>query len=208
MSQTADQTTPDRPARRAIRRVPAIIAAAAAAVLLVVVLVAVGAFGGWFSGGSDRNIRITEGPVAISAAVPGDLGITVVDAVEDGACGHVFYGFAGDLSIEMHATGCDDLDTQPLNGRHGAYRSLDDVEEPLDVEQVETPIGPAQVFVQTYAECTNFCRDFDEPVAIVALDDPVDEAYPTLVVRSDRGALSRDRLTEILGALRSLKSDG
>jgi hypothetical protein len=87
------------------------------------------------------------------------------------------------------------------NGQHGLYRTLEDVPEPEAVDTTTTALGEATVFVQEYFECTNECERWDEPVAIITLDDPVDPAYPTLVLRGEQDRLARSELEEILGAL-------
>ena len=61
------------------------------------------------------------------------------------------------------------------------------------------------VFTQTYSECTNYCRDWDEPVAIITLDEPATAAYGSVVIRGDKGEISRDELVEILESLRPLE---
>jgi hypothetical protein len=57
------------------------------------------------------------------------------------------------------------------------------------------------VFVQEYVECTNSRDRWDEPVAIVTVDAPVDAAYPTLVVRGEKDLVSRAEVEEIVATL-------
>ena len=57
------------------------------------------------------------------------------------------------------------------------------------------------VFGQRYFECTNSCRNFVEPVAIITVDEPVDPGYPTLVLISTKGELSREAFTGIVRTL-------
>jgi hypothetical protein len=100
------------------------------------------------------------------------------------------------VTIELVPVDCDDDDDSIGNGWHGLYRTIDDVPEPIGVEHVETPIGAAVVFDQEYYECTNQCDDFLDRVAIVTLDDPADQRYPTVVIRDDAGQLDAGMLDE------------
>lgn len=86
------------------------------------------------------------------------------------------------------------------NGRHGVYRSADDIpaKERKDAEEVETPLGPALVFSHRYYECTQSCEDWTEPVAVIALEKPADPDFPTLVVMSQKGGLDQDALTDLI----------
>ncbi|GAA3651320.1 hypothetical protein [Microbacterium marinilacus] len=180
-------------------------------VLLVVLsLVLPALLGGrlWVSSG--RHVEISDPRFAIDLRVPDRLTITRVSARPDAdGCATARYSFGSDLTLEAHSSACAGLEQGPrANGSHGVYVSLEDVAEPREAAEVQTRLGPAQVFVQQYTECTNLCRDFEEPVAIISLDDPDDASYPSLVLRSDRGELSRDELTEIVTSLRALEGDG
>lgn len=88
-----------------------------------------------------------------------------------------------------------------LNGRHGVYTSIEDVPEPIDVRTVRTEIGQATVFSQEYVECTNSCTTTVEPVAIIAVRDPVDPDYPVLMLRGDGDTIDREALEEALGSI-------
>ena len=142
-----------------------------------------------------------------SVRVPDTWGIGA--AREDAACDSVYYRFDdlpdgwGRMRVEAVPTDCEvaEANSSIGNGQHGLYRTLEDVPEPEDVDTMTTALGEAAVFVQEYFECTNECERWDEPVAIITLDDPVDPAYPTLVLRGEQDRLSRGDLEEILGAL-------
>ena len=110
----------------------------------------------------------------------------------------------GNLVFEAVARDCHPEDNdRVINGYHGTYRTLDDVEDPTDVAHVDTDgLGDAVVFTQHYAEYTNFTSDWDEPVAIVTLDAPESADYPTLVVRSEKAELSRADFTEVVRSMR------
>ena len=173
--------------------------------LVLVALLVFGVPGGAAS--SDRDITIDDEHVAVKLTVPGDLAIDWVSSNPDAGtdCRRVRYEFVRDLVIEAVATDCAvGAEQEIMNGGHGVYRTLEDVPDPVEVDEVGTGAGTAQVFVQRYEEYTNESNAWDEPVAIVTLDDPADAAFPTLVLRSDRAALSREEFTEIVASLSSL----
>lgn len=178
-------------------------------VLALVALLALGVFSGHAS--SDHAVPIDGEHLSVEVTVPSDLAIDEVAAHPatgfDPDCRGVRYEFGGDLTIEAFAADCavEEASQQIMNGDHGVYRTIEDVPEPVDVEEVSTWAGPAQVFVQHYAEHTNVSDSWDEPVAIVALDDPVDADFPTVVLRSDKGAFSREEFTEIVASLSDIE---
>ncbi|HIY66066.1 MAG TPA: hypothetical protein H9830_07300 [Candidatus Agrococcus pullicola] len=154
----------------------------------------------------DRRVTIVDETLAVELRVPDRLAITRVSADTSGdGCSLVRYSFEQRLAIESYSTACELSGADRiLNGRHGEYRTIDDVEDPRDVEEVATDLGSAKLFVQEYTECTNYCRDFEEPVAIIELDEPADASHPSLVLQAYKGDISRDELREILSTLRAL----
>lgn len=158
----------------------------------------------WVS--QDRRVTISDETLAVELRVPDRLAITRVSADTSGdGCSLVRYSFGQSLAIESYSTACELAESDRiLNGHHGEYRTIDDVEDPRDIEEVATDLGPATLFVQEYTECTNYCRDFEEPVAIIELDEPVDPAYPSIVLQAYKGDISRDGLREVLTTLRAL----
>lgn len=172
--------------------------------LLVIVVVF---FVGRMMAADGQRISLRDDVLEVEFRVPDGFGITTVQTrPADGECSKIRYGFGAQLTVESIGSGCELSDpTRIFNGHHGDYRSIDDVAEPRDTDEIDTPIGSAVVFTQTYSECTNYCRDWDEPVAIIALDDPVSEAHGSVVVRGDKAEISRDELVEILESLRPLE---
>lgn len=154
----------------------------------------------------DRRVSIVDDTIAVELRVPDDLAITRVSADTTGdGCSLVRYSFGQSLAVESYASECELSGADRiLNGHHGEYRTIDDVEDPHGVEEISTSLGPATLFVQDYTECTNYCRDFEEPVAIIELDDPVDASHPSFVLQAYKGDISRDELREILTTLRPL----
>lgn len=105
-----------------------------------------------------------------------------------------FQGVSNDCNFENRAPG---------NGNHGSYPSIDDARaggsangRHLESVHVDTPIGPAEVFLQSYYECTNSCQTYTEPVAIIALTQPTGARYPSITVYSNKGRLTEDQLTD------------
>lgn len=164
---------------------------------------------GSLSDSSERTISIDTEHLAVELTVPGDLAITRVDVGPGWAhqfdCRAIRYEL-GRLTVEAFQADCEiDAAQQIINGWHGAYRTLDDVPEPVDVVDIATGAGPAEVFVQSYAEYTNSSNFWEEPVAIVTLDEPVDADFPNLVLRSDKAELSREELTEVVASLSAIE---
>jgi hypothetical protein len=178
------------------------------ALVALAVVVPLSACDGSISVGGDddtHRLEVRGAHTAFDLEVPQDWGIT--DVSEAGACGSVSYDVAEDgatrLVIEAVPTACAEAgeNGQIGNGQHGIYRTVDDIPDPQDSEAVETALGSATVVTQEYFECTNSCDNWDEPVAIVTLDAPVDAGYPTLVVRGEKDQVSRADFEEIVATL-------
>ena len=204
-----DALAPRRPRGRPL--VITLVVAAVVIVALVLALLLARALG-FFVGGSENRIRIDDGHLSIELAVREGLGVDAIRTDTGGedaaACPRLFYALQDELTIEAVSAQCsaDLLGGDPLmNGDHGTYRSIDDVADPIDPARMSTPIGEAEVFEQQYSEHTNFSRDWTEPVAIVTLAAPADDEFSSLVIRSDKGSLSRAELVEVLESLRALE---
>lgn len=146
------------------------------------------------------RVTVRDDHIAFDIKVPEGTAISTID-VEDETegCARVSYTLNDHgLVVEAVSRTCRVPDEQISNGHHGVYRTLKDVPEPSKVATVRTWLGPAKVFTQSYSEHTNVSNSWDEPVAIVTLDDPVDADYPTLVVRSDKAALTREEFTHVV----------
>lgn len=89
---------------------------------------------------------------------------------------------------------------RPGNGRHGVYRTTADIpaERRSGAVTVHTALGQATAFNQPYYECTNSCKNYSEPVAVIALEHPGDPAFQTLTAYSEKGTIGLDRLTALL----------
>jgi hypothetical protein len=143
-------------------------------------------------------LRIDTDHVAFVIDHDGSLSVSEMrDPSRDPGCGTATAFFSGKLDLRIEAVPTDCALAGPIEpggGEHGRYRTLDDVADPLDVEDVDTALGPAVIFTQRY-------DDVEEALAIVTLDDPVDPDYPTLVIRSDEGGFGRDELRAMLATL-------
>ncbi|MFB9410422.1 hypothetical protein [Dactylosporangium matsuzakiense] len=87
---------------------------------------------------------------------------------------------------------------RPGNGNHGLYRSALDIPADRQTGTVATPLGAATTFEQPYYECTNSCRHFTEPVAVIALDKPAHPRVTALTVYSEQGTLDLDGLRALI----------
>ncbi|ASR36102.1 hypothetical protein BAY61_15035 [Prauserella marina] len=154
------------------------------------------------SASEERPVRISGDHVAFTVVAGAPLTGVHESGWPSADCPGVGYEFAGgDLVVEAFPPECERKTDRVGNGHHGYYRSLSDVPQPVDVQRVKTGIGEAEVFTQEYFECTNSCSDWQEPVAIVTLDDPVDGDYPALVVRGVKDAIDTDALVAVLRTL-------
>ncbi|GAA4909311.1 hypothetical protein LX16_2903 [Stackebrandtia albiflava] len=174
-------------------------------VLLFVGLTALGFPGSGFLGaaGSPETVDITvrDDDVAFVLEVPEGVGIDSIAAGPDwDGCERIGYGFDGaGLVVEAVSRHCDpDPSQQIINGDHGTYRTVRDVPEPLGLTRVDTYAGPADVFTQIYTEYTNTTTEYEEPVAIVTFDLPVNPDYPTLVIRSSQGGMDIEEFTTLV----------
>lgn len=163
---------------------------------------------------SEQRITLDDDHLSLSMNVPAGMGITSVTREgfgDEPQCATVQYRLGSELALESFASSCEATDGESSdndtlrNGYHGKYRTMDDVTDPIDVTSVDTPLGPAHVFSQKYEEHTNLSRTWEEPAAIVELSDPADPEFSSLVIRSDREALSRDDVVEILDSLRDVQ---
>jgi hypothetical protein len=143
-------------------------------------------------------LRIDTDQVAFVIDHDGSLSVSEMrDPSRDPGCGTTTAFFSGTLDLRIEAVPTDCALAGPIDpgdGEHGRYRTIDDVADPIDVEDVDTALGPAVLFAQHY-------DDAEEALAIVTLDDPVDPNYPTLVIRSDDGDFGRDELRAMLATL-------
>ncbi|WP_189132247.1 hypothetical protein [Wenjunlia tyrosinilytica] len=105
-------------------------------------------------------------------------------------------------SFQVFAKSCEPTrdNDKPGNGYHGVYRSPEDIPADLrgSAERVPTAIGSALVFDQRYYECTNSCRTWTEPVAVIDLTHPADASHPALVVISPQGRLGHAELAALI----------
>ncbi|MFC0602615.1 hypothetical protein [Streptomyces palmae] len=97
-----------------------------------------------------------------------------------------------------------EVNLKPPNGRHPHYRTAADI--PADVDKsartVRTALGPARVFTQKYTVCTQDCRSYDEPFAVITLDKPEDPHHPALMFTSESGISESDLVRVITPDLR------
>jgi hypothetical protein len=107
----------------------------------------------------------------------------------------------GGAELVAYATSCAPGDNaRPGNGRHGVYRTTADI--PADRRSgavtVHTALGEATAFDQQYYECTNSCKTYTEPVAVITLTHPTNPAFQTLTAFSAKGSIGLDRLSALL----------
>lgn len=180
-------------------------AACGALLLFAVVAAGIGLVGSLSFGDDVWEVTVETETVAFQLGLPRDEGISDITTPDDAQeCPMFFAGLSDVLSVSAVGRSCpieEGANRQIGNGDHGTYRTMADVPDPLEVTEVSTDLGPAHVFEQEYFECTNFCDEWNEPVAIVELDHPVDPEFSTLVLRSSKAELSRSEFTEVVESL-------
>ncbi len=170
--------------------------------MIVTILGVLGAFGGLWPGRSSPTTRLSvvDDRIAFEIKVPSGTMITRFYSGARRECAiaevdfseHGLRAYAAARTCDIPARG------RTGNGHHGLYRTIADVAAPKTVQRVETWLGPADVFSQDYYECTNACRNYTEPVAIVMLQQPVNPDFPTLVLISTKGELARPDFTRLV----------
>lgn len=146
-------------------------------------------------------IDVADGRLAITLALPDEH--PVVNAGEHDfafgpSCITPYWQLAGGIDIEAWPAGCDPANSEPGNGEHGHYRSAADAPSPIDPIAIDTVLGPAEVFGQTYYECTNSCTEWELDIAVITLSEPVSDEYPTLTVIGTVENLTRADLLALL----------
>lgn len=120
------------------------------------------------------------------------------DLTGDGSCVSPLWQLAGGINIEAWPASCDPANSEPGNGSFGHYRTPADAPTPVDPIEVDTVLGPAEVFGQIYFECTNSCEEWELDVAVITLSEPVDDEYPTLTVIGTVESYTREDLLALL----------
>ncbi|KUJ67003.1 hypothetical protein ACZ90_31805 [Streptomyces albus subsp. albus] len=124
-----------------------------------------------------------------------------LDAKNEKRPGSVYFSWSSlSTSCQVDA----EVNRKPINGRHPSYRTTADI--PAEVNKsartVRTALGPARVFTQEYTMCTQECRTYDEPFAVITLDKPADPRYPALVFTSQDGISESDLVRVVTQDLR------
>lgn len=104
--------------------------------------------------------------------------------------------YAADAPLPHANTGLD-------NGRYGIYRTAADIaaDELAAATHEQTALGDATVFTHPYGECTNSCKHWTVPVAVITLAHPKDPGFPTLVLAANHGEIDVDGLRSLLTRL-------
>jgi hypothetical protein len=146
-------------------------------------------------------IDVADDRLAFTIALPDEYALTntmVEDRSGDGSCVAQLWQLAGGVDIEAWPATCDPANEAPGNGSFGHYRTIADAPTPVDPVEVDTVLGPAEVFGQTYFECTNSCDEWELDIAVITLSEPVNEEYPTLTVIGTVKSYTRDDLRALL----------
>ncbi len=150
---------------------------------------------------SAPTVAPVGGPVAFHVRLGAGQAITTRSPQPDncpGVTADVTVGAHATLTVLAFAVTCapGGDNARPGNGRHGVYRTSADIpaQRRPDARTVHTALGDALAFTQPYYECTNSCRNYTEPVAVITLAQPGDPALRALTVYSDKGSVGLDAL--------------
>jgi hypothetical protein len=106
-------------------------------------------------------IEVADERLAFTLALPDEYPVINVlehDVAGDGSCVAPLWQLAGGINIEAWPASCDPANSEPGNGSFGHYRTRSDAPAAVDPIEVDTVLGPADVFGQTYFECTTRAR--------------------------------------------------
>lgn len=142
------------------------------------------------------SVTVSDQRVSFTVRSEGLLAATTTEP--ENGCEVALYRLADKLSIYAVPRDCTIEQEQILNGRHGWYSTLDQVDDPLEATTVETRLGQAQVFGQKYTECTNSCSSSTDQIALIRLDRPADPEFPVLVVMSTGDERTRAEFLQLL----------
>jgi hypothetical protein len=146
-------------------------------------------------------IEVADERLAFTLALPDEHAVVNSgehDLTGDGSCVAPLWQLAGGINIESWPASCDPANSEPGNGTFGHYRTAVDAPRPVDPIEVDTVLGPAEVFGQTYFECTNSCDEWELDIAVITLSEPVNDDYPTLTVIGTVESYTRDDLLALL----------
>jgi hypothetical protein len=150
------------------------------------------------------TVAAVGGPIAFHIRLDGGQRLLTYTPAPD-ECpameAHVDLGSDGSVWLVAYATSCSGGHNERLgNGHHGVYRTTDDIPESLrsGATKVNTVLGTATTFEQGYYECTNSCKDFGEPVAVITLDHPADGGVQALTAYSPYGSIDVEDLSTFL----------
>ena len=146
-------------------------------------------------------IEVADDRLAFTLALPDEhpvINALTDDFAGDGSCVAELWQLTGGINIEAWPASCDPANSEPGNGSFGHYRTRSDAPTPLDPIEFDTVLGPAEVFGQTYFECTNSCDEWELDIAVITLSEPVNDEYPTLTVIGSVKSYTRDDLLALL----------
>jgi hypothetical protein len=107
----------------------------------------------------------------------------------------------GTLTLAMFPLGCGDSGRPISNGFHGTYTSLDDVPEPVGVEEHEVAAGSLVTFTQRYDEYTNEHTVWTDNVGLLELANPPDPQRPTVMLLDAKGLLPMAGLVAVAASI-------
>ena len=152
---------------------------------------------------SSPTVAPVGGPVAFHVQLGAGQSLTM-HSPQPGNCpgldALIDLGSDGTVELKAYATSCASDNARPGNGRHGIYRTTADIPAGLRAGaiSVHTALGEATAFNQSYYECTNSCKTYTEPVAVITLAHTDDPAYQALTAFSVKGSIGLDQLTALL----------
>ncbi|MEU7867266.1 hypothetical protein [Dactylosporangium sp. NPDC049140] len=151
---------------------------------------------------SSPSVAPVDGPVAFHVRLGAGQHL-VTSSPAPGSCpalsARIVLGHDGLALLTASGARCGTGDNgAPGNGRHGVYRGNADIPPDRTVTRTTTPLGEAALFTQPYYECTNSCKHYTEPVAVITLTAPADPDVRALTVVGERGTIDLNALTALV----------
>ena len=103
------------------------------------------------------------------------------------------------LSITMFRVGqqCSADSVGRGNGEEPLFSSSAQLVGATNATTEAIEVGTLTIADVAYFECTNECIDYDAIVGVIELSDPIDDAFPTVVISDDYERATRDQVRQL-----------
>ncbi len=95
---------------------------------------------------------------------------------------------SGTMEVVLVGPSCSSSVDSRGNGELASFSSADQLQSGDDLETRSTDLGRLTIATVDYYECTNDCDFYTPSVGVLELDEPVDPAFPAVMLIDDRGS--------------------